>query len=96
MEKSTREYVFLYKEPTSLAFSDAGATWCGSVITRDGEFACHKMWKVHERVKSSAWRELSAIEHVLESLTHVVLNASRVKWLKDNQTAAGIVDTGGI
>ena len=42
----------------------------GAVITRNGEFVCHKMWEQHKCIKSSAWRELSAIEYALESLAH--------------------------
>lgn len=45
--------------------------------------------------KSSAWRELSAIEFALSSFVSV-LNDSYVKWFTDNQAAAKVVGVGSM
>ena len=48
------------------------------------------MWTDSERLQSSTWRELSAIEFSLQSFAPV-LKGSHVKWFTDNQAAARIV-----
>ena len=56
---------------------------------------CHKMWEHRERNKNSTWRELSAIQFSLRSLTEL-LKSTHVKWLTDSQAAAKIVEVGSM
>jgi hypothetical protein len=53
------------------------------------------MWKDCERLQSSTWGELYAIEFSLRSFAPV-LEGSHVKWFTDNQAAAKIVEVGSM
>ena len=59
------------------------------------EWIAPTMWSENERMKSSTWRELYAIEFALRSFCGE-LNDSRVKWLTDNRAAAKIVEVGSM
>ena len=60
-----RDY-FLNNKPQPFADSDTSATGCGSVITLNEDYVCHRLWEPSERSKSSNWRELVAIDFSLE------------------------------
>ena len=53
------------------------------------------MWSENERMRSSTWRELYAIEFALRSFCGE-LKGSRVKWFTDNRAAAKIVEVGSM
>ena len=73
-----------------------GANRCSKIIYRDASSSgyagfqvstinkvVHGMWSPDETVKSSTWRELSAVYRVLRSLVVTIKN-SKVKWYSDN------------
>ena len=78
---------FLTNKPQRFVYSDASATGCGSVITLNEDYVCHRLWEPPECSKSSTWRELAAIDFSLESFASV-LEGSLVKWFTDSQAAA--------
>ena len=84
---------FLYKTPSSFAYSDASDTVM--LITMNETTVCHKMWLPHERAKSCTWRELAAIEYAI-ILFKDILKGSHVKWFTDNQAAVKIVEVGSM
>ena len=43
----------------------------------------HGMWDQIDSNKSSAWRELMAVDLIMKSISHELSN-SRVKWFTDN------------
>ena len=88
-------YCFAYTCPSSFVYSDASATGGDSVIVFNSEYVCHKMWTGSESLRSSTWRELSAIEFCLQSFAPV-LKGSNVKWFTDNQAVARIVEVGSM
>ena len=47
--------------------SDTSGVGCGAHLDLNGEQVCHKQWEECERLSSSTWRELSAIEFGIES-----------------------------
>ena len=72
LNKINERNCFIDKEPSCFVYSDASATGCGSTITLNKEFVCHKMWEQHECHKSSTWRELAAIEFSLLAFVEVL------------------------
>ena len=52
---------FIDSKPSCFAYSDASDTGCGSVITSNQEYVCHKLWDPSECSKSSTWRELAPL-----------------------------------
>ena len=78
-----------------IVYSDAGVTGCGSVITLNEDYVCHRLWEPSECSKSSTWRELAAIDFSLESFASV-LEGSLVKWFTDSQAAARIIEVGSM
>ena len=75
--------------------SDASGVGCGAHLDFDGEKVCHKQWEGDERIKSSTWRELSAIEFGIESFLPLIRNCY-VKWFSDSQTACRIIQVGSM
>ena len=62
--------------PSFFVYSDASASdhdCGGSVMISEDDYVCHKMWKDCERLQSSTWRELNAIEFSLQSLGEVIV-----------------------
>lgn len=75
--------------------SDASAMGCGAHVELNGEQICHQLWNDNERIQSSTWRELSAIEFSLRSFQKLI-QGSYVKWFSDSQTACKIVEIGSM
>ena len=90
----SRHY-FLTKTPHIFAYSDASATGCEPVVSLDNEQVCHRLWDQSETPKSSTWRELAAIYFAIESFGPI-LEGTHVKWFRDNQAAAKIVQIGSM
>ena len=86
---------FVSKKSQRFVYCDASATGCGSVITLNENHICHRLREPSECLKSSTWRELTAIDFVLESFAPV-LGDSLVKWYTDSQAAAKIIEVGGM
>ena len=53
----------------------------------------HGMWSPDETVKSSTWKEISAVYRLLRSLVDTIKN-SKVKWYSDNASVCSIVSKG--
>ena len=54
------------KKSNFVVYSDASASRCSAHLDLNGEQACHKLWEVSERKKSSTWRDLSPIDYALK------------------------------
>jgi hypothetical protein len=72
-------------------FSDASETGAAGFIV-NSPYICHKAWLDHEKVKSSTWREIKAIQLTLKSLK--VLKDCSVTVNTNNQNAVIIVEKG--
>ena len=53
----------------------------------------HGQWSVDQATCSSTWRELRAVDHVLNSFAPK-LKVHTVKWLSDNQNVVQIIQYG--
>ena len=71
--------------------SDATATGVGAVL--DNCFKAHRRFSVEETMKSSTWRELTAVLFSLKSFLPRV-KSRRVMWKVDNYAASRIVHVG--
>jgi hypothetical protein len=80
---------------SKIVYSDASNTsFAGyEVSTLNG--VAHDMWSESEALKSSCWREMTAIYRVLVSLVHL-LRYQNVKWFSDCQSACIIVNKGSM
>ncbi len=58
-----------------------------------GPKVAHGLWNHEESCMSSTWRELKAIENVLQSFASL-LQGQVVKWFTDNQAVVSIVEVG--
>ena len=72
-------------------FSDASETGAVGYIV-NSPYICHKTWLDHEKVKSSTWREIKAIQLTLNSFK--VLKDCSVTVNTNNQNAVIIVEKG--
>ncbi|CAC5382187.1 unnamed protein product [Mytilus coruscus] len=66
-------------------FTDASDTGAGGFVS-DSAYIFHKMWLNHEKVRSSTWREIKAIQICLKSCNKVLRN-STITVHTDNQNA---------
>lgn len=76
-----------------IAYSDASSTGYGGYIVEHGSYVACGQWTQVEKLKSSTWRELRAVELTLQSLVSD-LSGHRVKWFTDNQNVAHILLVG--
>ena len=88
-------YCFSGTTTNCFVYCDASRTDCVAHMTLNQEYICHTMWSENERMKSSTWRELYAIEFALR-LFCGELKDSGVKWFTDNRAAAKIVEVGSM
>ena len=84
-----------YKPQQILVFSDASDLACGAYSVEVDDKVFHKMWNDCERVKSSTWRELRAIEQALISFGNAFTGSS-LKWFTDNQNCVRIIQAGSM
>ncbi|KAK3099945.1 hypothetical protein FSP39_012245 [Pinctada imbricata] len=75
--------------------NDASGTGYGGYIVENPLSVSHGMWSESEKVKSSTWRELVAVERVLSS-TLPFLNNKRIKWFSDNTNVVSIIEKGSM
>ena len=54
---------------------------------------CHKNWSSDERLKSSTWRELTAVHLGLDSFKKFI-SCKSIYWFSDNQSAVHIIENG--
>ena len=84
--------LFEYTPPSILSFSDASSTGCGTILSLDN-MICHKNWSSDERLKSSTWRELTAVHLGLDSFKKFI-SCKSYYWFSDNQSAVHIIENG--
>jgi hypothetical protein len=82
-------------ECSRIVFSDASSTGFGGYVVNIGKTVAHGLWDNIESQKSSAWRELKAVDLVLKSISHE-LSSRRTKWFTDNQSVAKIAVQGSM
>ena len=85
----------LWKSPSAVrvVFLDASGTGYARYTVQHGCHIAHSLWSEPEKVKSSTWRELTAVARVLEAVSSLLQN-SRVKWFTDNQNVVRIIKVG--
>ena len=55
----------------------------------------HGMWSNNESMKSSTWKELTAVKNILFSMSKFLHN-KRIKWFTDNQNVVSIINKGSM
>ena len=83
--------LFEYTPSSILSLSDASSTGCGTILSLDN--ICHKNWSSDERLKSSTWRELTAVHLGLVSFKKLI-SCKSVYWFLDDQPAVHIIENG--
>ncbi|XP_067670629.1 uncharacterized protein [Haliotis asinina] len=78
-----------------LVYSDASDMGYGGYCVDVNKVVSHGQWSEEERGFSSTWRELQAVNMVLNSLASG-LRHERVKWFTDNQNVVNIVERGSM
>lgn len=91
--KLNSRFLFSYRVPQFLSFSDASNVGCGGFLKGNEGRVCYRMWTANERAKSSTWRELKAIQFCLLAFRSS-LEGNIVKWHSDNQGAVSILEVG--
>lgn len=84
-----------YSIKKSLIFSDASDLACGAYAVNIDNFIFHLMWSESEKIKSSTWREIKAVELALSSFKHS-LAGKCVKWFTDSQNCMRIIQAGSM
>lgn len=93
VEKLNLKVLANYSIASVMIFSDASCIAAGAYTVEVDTKNFHKMWKDSEKVRSSTWRELKAIEQALLSFKHV-FKGKCVKWYTDNKNCVQIVKAG--
>jgi hypothetical protein len=75
--------------------SDASNTGYGGYIVETPTNIAHGMWSEYESSKSSTWKELTAVKHIILSMVNI-LKDKRIKWFTDNQNVVSIVAKGSM
>jgi hypothetical protein len=78
-----------------IIFSDASATGCGAFIQHCEGTELVNYWTNEERLKSSTWRELRAVELFLKEKLSV-LQGKCIKWYTDNKAVPRIIFKGSM
>ena len=79
----------------SIVYSDASDTGYGGYIVETPCNISHGMWSECESHKSSTWKELTAVKHILLSMINI-LKDKHIKWFTDNQNVVSIVAKGSM
>ena len=78
---------------TRVAYSDASDTGYGGYVVELGPHTVSGCWSEDEARHSSTWRELKAVDKVLESVADK-LSGHTIKWCTDNQNVVRIIQHG--
>lgn len=78
-----------------VVYTDASDTGYGGYCVQTGNSVSHGVWEESERMQSSTWRELVAVERVLCSLLPFLAGES-IKWFTDNTNVVCIVRKGSM
>ena len=76
-----------------IVYSDASGTGYGGFTVEHGCHVAHGAWSEDQAAKSSTWRELKAVQMVLESLIPKLKN-ERIRWFSNNQNVVRIMEIG--
>ena len=76
-----------------VVYADASGSGYGGFTVEHGCHVAHGAWSAQEMAQSSTWRELRAVQMVLESLIPKLKN-ERVRWFSDNQNVVRILEVG--
>ena len=76
-----------------LVYSDASNTGYGGYTVGIGSTVAQGQWSESESQTSSTWRELEAINRILQAYSKT-LQGETVKWLTDNQNVVRIIEHG--
>lgn len=87
--------IFESHKCSKIVYSDASKTGFGGFEVGTVNGISHGMWAPDEQVKSSTWRELTAVFRVLSALIHLLSN-QKVKWFSDNAGVTTIVQKGSM
>ena len=79
--------------PRLTVYSDASSTGFGGFVENRSDLRFHGTWEESERNKSSTWRELAAVFHILCKLVPSFSNKI-IRWHTDNSNVPNII-TGG-
>ncbi|XP_053382628.1 uncharacterized protein LOC128549601 [Mercenaria mercenaria] len=80
---------------TKIVFSDASGTGFADYEVKTVNGVAQGQWTNDEQVRSSTWRELTAVFRVMQSIVHV-LRGHKVKWFSDNQAVSSVVKKGSM
>lgn len=78
-----------------VVYTDASDTGYGGYCVRTGKNVSHGLWEESERIMSSTWRELAAVDRVLRSFVQF-LKGENIKWFTDNANVVSIVQKGSM
>ena len=78
-----------------VAFSDASDTGYGGYVVELGPHTVSGCWSEDEARHSSTWRELKAVDKVLESVADK-FSGHTIKWCTDNQNVVRIIQHGSM
>jgi hypothetical protein len=84
-----------YSPPTVILYSYASNLACGAYSVEDMNNIFHKMRSENEKIKSSTWREMKAIEQALITFKEVY-KYKNIKWYTDNQNCVKILRSGSM
>lgn len=78
---------------TAIVYSDASVSGFGGFSAMVGEHVCVGHWSEFEAAQSSTFRELKAIQFILQSFS-MILAHHKVKWFSDSKNSCTIVNVG--
>ena len=78
---------FSITSPLALSSSDASSIGCGTILSLDN-MICHKNWLSDERLKSSTWRELTAVHLGLDSFKKFISSSCTYYRKRQQETSA--------
>ena len=76
-----------------LVYSDASDSGYGGYTVDVGIHIAQGQWSESESQASSTWRELEAINRILQAYSKL-MKGETVKWLTDNQNVVRIIEHG--
>ena len=79
----------------TIVYSDASNTGYDCYMVENPSDIAHGMWSNNESMKSSTWKELTAVKSILFSMNKFLHN-KRIKWFTDNQNVVSIINKGSI
>ena len=85
--------IWVKPSATRIVYSDASDSGYGGYVVEHGPHVAHGQWSEWEARQSSTWRELAAVDRILDSVAFKLRN-NRIKWFTDNQNVVRILQVG--